>query len=115
MIRTVNIRLRERIEAGLCNVAPGIPSDCCSNMVQILAGSGLLDKVDPSESLSRGFHGSNKSLLSEGRQLSLGLWSTALVSKRPKPFYRKDWYGPQIGAIVRTLASVNYLLLEDSI
>ena len=84
-------------------------------MVQILAGSGLLDKVDPSESLGRGFHGSNKSLLSEGRQLSLGLWSTALVSKRPKPFYWKDWYGPQIGAIVRTLASVNYLLLEDSI
>ena len=115
MIRTVNIRLRERIEAGLCNVAPGIPSDCCPNMVQILAGSGLLDKVDPSEFLSRGFHGSNKSLLLEGRQLSLGLWSMALVSKRPKPFYWKDWYGPQIGAIVRTLASVNYLLLEDSI
>ena len=46
VITTLNTQLPDPVEEGIRNVAAGIPTDCCTTMVQILAGAGLLDKVD---------------------------------------------------------------------
>ena len=46
VIRMVNSKLRERIEGGLKDIAADIPSASCCDMFRILAGAGLLDKVD---------------------------------------------------------------------
>lgn len=96
-------------------------------MIWILAGAGLLDKVDltmarrlilPTTAklalVCRRYLSSNPNLLSVGKPSTLGSWLMELLFQLPKPSCWKGLCAWQIGAITRTSARVNFLPLEVS-